>query len=225
MCQNVDTIVNPIENCPLKHILLGTKIMKNSVMQQIKNRIDALPARSAFVASDFTDIADYQNAKKCLLRLEEEKFVRRVLRGVYDKPYFSSLLNEFSSPDLEEISRAIARNYSWKIAPTGVTSLNLLGLSTQIASSYEYYSSGQYKSYEVGKMTIRFLHRSSKELLYLSYESALVVSAIKELGIGIDDEAVAKIRHRLSERSRAVLLEESAHVTKWIYEVIKRICR
>ena len=199
--------------------------MKNSVMEQIKNRIAALPARSAFVASDFTDIADYQNAKKCLLRLEEEKFVRRVLRGVYDKPYFSSLLNEFSSPDLEEISRAIARNYSWKIAPTGVTSLNLLGLSTQVVSSYEYYSSGQYKNYEVGKMAIRFLHRSSKELLYLSYESALVVSAIKELGIGIDDETVAKIRHRLSERSRAVLLEESAHVTKRIYEVIKRICR
>jgi hypothetical protein len=199
--------------------------MKNSAMQQIKNRIDALPVRSAFVASDFTDIADYQNAKKCLLRLEEEKFVRRVLRGVYDKPYFSGLLNEFSSPDLEEISKAIARNYSWKIAPTGVTSLNLLGLSTQVVSSYEYYSSGQYKNYEVGKMTIRFLHRSSKELLYLSYESALVVSAIKELGIGIDDEAVAKIRHRLSERSRAVLLEESAHVTKWIYEVIKRICQ
>ena len=199
--------------------------MKNSVMEQIKSRIDALPARSAFVASDFTDIADYQNAKKCLLRLEEEKFVRRVLRGVYDKPYFSGLLNEFSSPDLEEISRAIARNYSWKIAPTGVTSLNLLGLSTQVVSSYEYYSSGQYKNYEVGEMEIRFLHRSSKELLNLSYESALVVSAIKELGTGIDDEAVAKIRHRLSERSRAVLLEESAHVTKWIYEVIKRICR
>ena len=76
--------------------------MKNSVMQQIKNRIDALPARSAFVASDFTDIADYQNAKKCLLRLEEGKFVRRVLRGVYDKPYFSGLLNEFSSPDLRK---------------------------------------------------------------------------------------------------------------------------
>lgn len=203
---------------------MGTKTMKNSVMEQIKNRIDALPARSAFVASDFTDIADYQNAKKCLLRLEEEKFVRRVLRGVYDKPYFSGLLNEFSSPDLEEISRAIARNYSWQIAPTGITSLNLLGLSTQVVSSYEYYSSGQYKNYEVGKMTIRFLHRSSKELLYLSYESALVVSAIKELGIGIDDEAVAKIRHRLNERSRAVLLKESAHVTKWIYEVIKRIC-
>lgn len=199
--------------------------MKNSVMEQIKNRIDALPARSAFVTSDFTDIADYQNAKKCLLRLEEEKFVRRVLRGVYDKPYFSGLLNEFSSPDLGEISRAIARNYSWKIAPTGATSLNLLGLSAQVVSSCEYYSSGQYKNYEVGKMTIRFLHRSSKELLYLSHESALVVSAIKELGIGIDDEAVAKIRHRLSERSRAVFLEESAHVTKWIYEVIKRICR
>jgi hypothetical protein len=199
--------------------------MKNSVMEQIKNRIDALPARSAFVASDFTDIADYQNAKKCLLRLEGEKRIRRVLRGVYDKPYFSSILHEFSAPDLEEIARAIARNYSWQIAPTGVTSLNLLGLSTQVVSAYEYYSSGQYKNYEVGKMEIRFIHRSSKELLNLSYESALVVSTIKELGTGIDDDQIAKIRHRLSERSRAVLLEESAHVTKWIYEVIKRICQ
>ena len=199
--------------------------MMNSVMEQIKNRIDALPARSAFVASDFTDIADYQNAKKCLLRLEGERVIRRVLRGVYDKPYFSSLLNEFSAPDLEEIAKAIARNFSWQIAPTGVTSLNLLGLSTQVVSAIEYYSSGQYKSYEVGKMTIRFLHRSSKELLNLSYESALVVSAIKELGTEIGDESIEKIRNRLTDKSRATLLEESAHVTKWIYEVIKRICR
>ena len=199
--------------------------MKNSVMEQISKRIDRLPVRSAFVASDFTDIADYQNAKKCLLRLEGEKRVRRVLRGVYDKPYFSSILNEFSAPDLEEIARAIARNYSWQIAPTGVTSLNLLGLSTQVVSAYEYYSSGQYKNYEVGKMEIRFLHRSSKELLNLSYESALVVSAIKELGPEIDEDHIVKIKSRLSDKSKARLLEESARVTKWIYEVIKRICQ
>jgi len=199
--------------------------MKNSVMEQIKGRIDGLPDRSAFVASDFTDIADYQNAKKCLLRLEGEKFIRRVLRGIYDKPYYSDLLKEFSSPDLEEVAKAIARNYSWQIAPTGVTSLNLLGLSTQVVHAIEYYSSGQYKSYEVGKMTIRFLHRSSKELLNLSYESALVVSAIKELGVNIGDDAVAKMKSRLGEKSKAILLEESAHVTKWIYEVIKRICQ
>lgn len=199
--------------------------MKNSVMEQISKRIDGLPARSAFVASDFTDIADYQNAKKCLLRLEGEKRVRRVLRGVYDKPYFSSILNEFSAPDLEEIARAIARNYSWQIAPTGVTSLNLLGLSTQVVSAIEYYSSGQYKNYEVGKMEIRFIHRSSKELLNLSYESALVVSAIKELGPEIDEGHIVKIKSRLSDKSKARLLEESARVTKWIYEVIKRICQ
>ena len=204
---------------------IGDKTMKNSVMEQIKKRIDAFLPRSAFVASDFTNIADYQNAKKCLLRLEGEGHIRRVLRGVYDKPYFSQLLNEYSAPDLEEVARAIARNFSWQIAPTGLTSLNLLGLSTQVVNSYEYFSSGQYKNYGVGKMEIRFLHRSSKELLNLSYESALVVSAIKELGVGIDDDAIAKIKSRLNEKSKTTLLEESSHVTKWIYEVIKRICQ
>ena len=209
----------------LKIYTIGDKLMKNSVMEQIKQRIDGLPSRGAFVASDFTDIAPYQNAKKCLLRLEGEKRIRRVLRGVYDKPFFSSLLNEFSAPDLEEIAKAIARNYSWQIAPTGITSLNLLGLSTQVVSAYEYYSSGQYKSYEVGKMEIRFLHRSSKELLNLSYESAMVVSAIKELGVGIGDGHIAKIKSRLSDDGKARLLKESTHVTKWIYDVIKIICQ
>ena len=194
-------------------------------MGQIQKRIGNLPSRNAFVVSDFTDIADYQNAKKCLLRLEEERRIRRVIRGVYDKPYFSELLNDYASPDLDEVAKAIARNYSWQIVPTGPTSLNLLGLSTQVASSFEYYSSGQYKSYEIGKSTIRFRHRSSKELLNLSYESALVVSAIKELGIDIDEANIARIRNRLSEKGRSTLLTETTHVTKWIYEVIKKICQ
>ena len=44
-------------------------------------------------------------------------------------------------------------------------------------------------------------------------------------GPEIGDESIEKIKSRLTDKSRAALLEESAHVTKWIYEAIKRICR
>lgn len=198
--------------------------MANSEMNLIKNRIISMLHGSVFVVSDFTDIAEYQNAKKCLLRIEKEGLIRRVIRGIYDKPYFSNALNEYAAPNIEEVAKAIARNYNWKISPSGLTALNLLGLSTQVTNSYEYCSSGQYKTYEIGKISINFKHKSSKELLDLSYKSSLVVNAIKELGPLIDEESIETIRNRLSASEKRNLLQEASGVTKWIFETIKKIC-
>lgn len=198
--------------------------MTNSEMSFIRKRIMSLPAGSVFIVSDFTNITEYENAKKCLLRLEKEGLIRRVIRGIYDKPFFSNILNEYAAPNIEEVAKAIARNYNWKTSPTGITALNLLGLSTQVTNSYEFYSSGQYKTYEIGKITIHFKHKSSKELLDLSYKTSLVVNAIKELGPSIDEHLMLMIKKRLSAEEKYNLLHETSGVTKWIYEIIKKIC-
>lgn len=193
-------------------------------MYIIKTRIEQFAFGSAFVVSDFTDITDYENAKKCLLRLEKDSFIRRVIRGIYDKPYYSNVLKEYSSPNIEEIAKAIARNYGWEISPLGLTALNLLGLSTQVTNYYEYYSSGPYKTYSIGKITISFKHKSSKELFNLSYKSSLVVQAIKTIGVDIDEEMINRFKNLLTAQEKERLLKEANRVTKWIYEIIKRIC-
>lgn len=198
--------------------------MKNSEMNLIKNRIMNMPVGSVFVVSDFTDIAEYENAKKCLLRLEKEGLIRRIIRGIYDRPYFSNVLNEYAAPIIEEVAKAIARNYNWKTSPTGLTALNLLGLSSQVTNNYEFYSSGQYKTYKIGKIIVYFKHKSSKELLDLSYKSSLVVNAIKELGPSIAGQNIEIIKKRLSKEEKKILLNETSGVTKWIYELIKKIC-
>ena len=209
---------------PEVYTIRDKTIMIDSEMNIVKTKIMNMPSGSAFVVSDFTDIAEYENAKKCLLRLEKEGLIRRVIRGIYDKPYFSNVLSEYATPNIEEVAKAIARNYNWKISPFGLTALNLLGLSTQVANSYEYYSSGQYKSYVIGKIIICFKHKSSKELLDLSYKSSLVVNAIKELGPSIDGESIATIKKHLSNEEMNALLHETSGVTKWIYEIIKKMC-
>lgn len=197
--------------------------MKNTEMQSIKNRIKKLSYGSAFVVSDFTDIASYENAKKCLLRLEKDQIIRRVLRGVYDKPFYSQLIGEYSFPNIEEVAAAIARNYNRIIAPSGIAALNLLGLSTQVSNTYEYYSSGQYKNYTVGKIIISFKHKSSKELLNFSYKSSLVIQAIKEIGPNIDEETITRIRNHLNLKEKERLLKEASETTKWVYEIVKKI--
>lgn len=198
--------------------------MENSQMTFIRNKINAMPQGSAFVVSDFTEEVEYENAKKCLLRLEQEGFIRRVIRGIYDKPYFSKVLNEYSAPNIEEVAKAIARNYNWQIAPSGLTALNLLGLSNQVTNSYEYYSSGQYKTYGIGNIVISFKHKSSKELLNMSYKTSLVIQAIKELGPNIDTQSLSKIKKSLSQKEMRNLLNETNNSIKWIYEIIKTMC-
>lgn len=71
---------------------------------------------------------------KTLERLEDAGEIRRVLRGVYDCPHYSALLDEYEAPSPLKIAQAIARNYNWTIIPSGQISLNQLGLSTQVAA-------------------------------------------------------------------------------------------
>lgn len=198
--------------------------MKNSAMQLIKKRIGKMEYGQAFVISDFTDIADYENVKKCLLRLEKENLIKRIIRGVYYKPYYSNLIKDFSFPDFNMVADAIARNHNWIIAPSGITSLNYIGLSTQVVNGYEFNSTGPNKIYKIKNLTIRFKHKSSKDLLNLSYKSSVVVQAVKEIGINIDEKSISQIRRTLTAQDKTQLLKESRGVTKWVFEVLKKIC-
>jgi len=120
-----------------------------SCKSEMLSRIDEAEPGSACVVSDFTDVMDYGTARKNLARFAKSGIIRRVMRGVYDKPRYSEMLQEYVVPNPEEIAKAIARNYNWKIAPAGDTALNLLGLSAHVPADWEYVMSGPYKSYEI----------------------------------------------------------------------------
>ncbi len=52
--------------------------------------------------------------------------------GVDDYPRFSKFLDQSLSPDIDQVARALARKFRWRIQPSGATALNFLGLSTQV---------------------------------------------------------------------------------------------
>lgn len=193
---------------------------------QMQKRIEQVAYGSAFVVSDFTDIMDYGTAKRTLARLEENGTVRRVLRGVYDKPRYSSLLHEYASPDPDQIAQAIARNMNWTIAPSGNAALNILGLSTQVPANWCYISTGPYRSYQLETITIEFRHRADKTIAGMSYISATVIEALKAIGKDqVDDTVIYHLQKQLTEEQKELLLIESRQTTSWIYQIIKEICK
>ena len=197
----------------------------NTYISQMNNRISQAPYGKGFVVSDFTDIMEYEAAKKNIARLEKSGVLRRVIRGVYDKPKFSKLLNENTAPDINEIALALARNYNWTIAPSGNTALNLLGLSTQVPANWEYISTGPYRSYDIGKAKLRFSHRANKTIEGMSWKSAMVIEALKAIGKdSTNEKTISILRKRLTADDKKKLLAEARQTTSWVYSIIKMIC-
>ncbi len=197
-----------------------------SYLKKIQDRIQTTYNDGmGFTASDFTDLADYKTISKTLERLEDAGEIRRVLRGVYDCPHYSALLDEYEAPSPLKIAQAIARNYNWTIIPSGQISLNQLGLSTQVAAKWTFISDGPYKCYNIGNIEIQFKHSTNRNITGMSYKTAMVVQAMKELGkTYIQDNVISKLKNLLTPEEKERLYQETMKATVWMRPIIKVIC-
>lgn len=193
---------------------------------EIKERILSEKIGSVFVAADFADITDKTITNVILTRLEAEGTIRRVLRGVYDRPEYNDFLKEYVAPIPNNVAHALARNYGWTIVPCGDTALNLLGLSTQVPAAWVYVSDGTYKEYTFDNTTIQFKRTTNKEVSKLSYKTALTIQALKALGKDkINNAVLDNLRKLLTIDEKRVMIMEAKTATSWIYEYIRQICR
>lgn len=198
--------------------------MASGYSKQIQDRIGNALEGTVFVNSDFADIADTETIRRNLNRLTKTGILRRILKGIYEKPEYSEMLKEYVAADPEAVAKALARNYHWTIAPCGNTALNLLGLSTQVTAVWSYISDGPYKTYEWNSTKIEFKHRTNKEITGLSYMTALVIQALKTLGkANVTSETIQALSSRLSEEDKSVMLRDAAESTDWVYNAIRQI--
>lgn len=193
-------------------------------MKQIEERILSIPKGAVFMTSDFLDLADTTAINKALSRLAANGTIRRIVRGVYDRPAFSELLHEDAAPDMEQVAKAFARNYGWTIVPCGDIALNLLGLSTQVPAVWQYVSDGPYRQYTIGNRTLSFKHGANKDVSGLSDRYALVIQALKAMGKDrVDHSTLEKLASILSPEDRLAFLKDTQRRTAWINRVAKEL--
>jgi hypothetical protein len=195
-----------------------------AIEQKILSRIYGRGMGWAFTKIDFVTDFGEANIHKALSALTKAGTIRRVCVGVYDYPRQSELLGQLS-PDIDQVAQALARKFNWRIQPSGDTSLNLLGLSTQVPGKWLYLSDGPSRHYAIGGQELAFRQSALKDTGFALRESGLLVPAIKALGKEhIDAAVVEKLRQWLDPKLRTRLLRDTRMVTGWIYEVIKQVC-
>ena len=62
--------------------------------KEIQKRIGAAPDGTIFIVSDFADVADSETIRRNLNRFVQAGMLRRVLKGVFEKPKFSKLFGK-----------------------------------------------------------------------------------------------------------------------------------
>jgi hypothetical protein len=195
-----------------------------SIDNKIISRIYGSQRGWSFSKKDFMDLAGDDAIRKALSRLEEKGTIRRVLRGLYDYPRISTLLNTPMGPDLDQVARALARKSGWRIQPSENTALNLLGLSTQVPAQAVYLSDGPSKTVAIGKRELIFKKRALKESGFKYRESELVVQAIKALG---QDRMDADTRSTLAGALPATIwkkmIKDAKTAPAWVHEIIRAI--
>ena len=193
--------------------------MANGYSKQIQEQIKAAAEGTIFISSDFADIADTETIRRNLNRLTQAGMLRRILKGVYEKPKYSKLLDEYVAADPEAVANALARSYHWTIAPCGNTALNLLGLSAQVTAVWSYISDGPYKTYEWNSTKLEFKHRTNKEITGLSYMTSLVIQALKTLGrSNVTPEVIQMLSEKLTDKDKQACLKEATESTDWVQQ-------
>ena len=202
-------------NCDMKTEL------KKLILQRIRDK-----KLKAFSCYDFTDLAAYKAVSKCLERLEESQEIKRIIQGIYTLNLFDDILNLPILPSIDDIVNCLARKHKWIICPTGNTALNIMGLSTQVPSSYSYLSSGPYKSYLIYDIPVSLKRTMARELIDYSYKTLLLIQCIKAIGKdNITVEEIIILRNKLNPIDKRRALEETPILQAWIRKIVVLICK
>ena len=97
-------------------------------------------------------------------RLTNEGFLERLSRGIYLYPERDEILG-FLYPTIETIVKKIADRDGVRIAPTGFTSLNYLGLSKQVPMNIVYLTDGSPREITIKNHMIKLKKTSPANLV------------------------------------------------------------
>lgn len=195
-------------------------------MNSITNQIEKIMSENQgkiFSIHDFYSLGTKNTIKSVLYRLNEEKKVTRLMDGLYTKPKYSKILNEYSYPDANLVAQKIADKFSWTISPSGDTALNYIGISTQIPNEYIYISDGPYREYMYRTKKLIFKHTTNRNITSYSKELSILIQAIRALGkYGISNDDMKKLA-KFSKNVREDLKHDTLKIPVWIREVLKKI--
>jgi hypothetical protein len=128
--------------------------------------------------ADFADLGGRAAVDKTLQRLAAAGELRRIDRGLYDRPRKNSLTGQPTVPDYRAVIRAVTRRDQARAVVDGMTAANDLGLTTAVPARIEVLVDARLKPIKLGKQEIHFKFAAPSRLYWADRPAMRVVQAL-----------------------------------------------
>lgn len=168
------------------------------IADQISALIDASP-RQVWVPADFASLGGRDVIDKTLQRMVLRGDLRRIDRGLYDRPAINGLTKRTSTPDYRAVVDALARRDQTRLLVDGMTAANDLGLTDAVPARVTIYSDTRRRSIRLDKLLIEFKLAAPSRLYWAGRPAMRVVQALHWLKdmLPADDDKIRKKLARL----------------------------
>lgn len=186
----------------------------------LRKRIEALPEDSVLFRSDFPEYHS-EFVGETLAELTHEGLLVKLAQGIYAKPRWSRF--GVVLPSVDKIVQAIAARDNAEVLPSGMTALNVLGLSTQVPMKYSYLTTGSERTIKLKNQEIRLKRGVPKNFCYKTKLITLLVQALKALKQqNVGQEEIQVIRSLISkEPDRIALAKDVDMMPNWMKRIVK----
>lgn len=169
-----------------------TSELKAKIMMRIGNGSQ----RGVWTPKDFLDLGGRDAVDKTLQRLVRTGNLRRIDRGLYDKPSLNSLTQRYNPPDPRRVIEAIARRDQIRVLVDGMTAANDLGLTNAVPAKVVVHADARLKSISLGQMEIIFKPTAASKLYWAGRPAMRIVQALHWLRdtMGKEDQDEIMIR-------------------------------
>ena len=144
----------------------------------ILNRISAQPSIGVWTPVDILDLGSREAVDQALHRLTASKDLRRIARGLYDKPGTNRLTGKPTYPDYQHVVDALARRDQVRMVVDGITAANDLGLTDAVPARAVVLTDARLKPIKLGNLTIKFQHAAPSRLHWAGRPAMRVVQAL-----------------------------------------------
>jgi hypothetical protein len=164
----------------------------------VNARMDEANPGAVWTPGDFLDLGGREAVDKTLQRLVKAGAVRRIDRGLYDRPAFNSLTQQPNPADTRSIIDAVARRDQIRVLVDGMTAANDLGLTTAVPAKIIVHADARLRPIRLGALDITFRPTAASKLFWAGRPAMRIVQALHWLReIADTPEEDSRLRHQL----------------------------
>ena len=198
---------------------------ENSIDTKISRHIQRCARGSVFVPDTFAALGSRALVDKALQRLVADGELRRLSRGLYDKPRHDELLGTLW-PSVETIVKAIAQKDRIRTQPIGVYAENMLGLSEQVPAKVVLLTDGISRTVQAGPMQITLKRTTPRQMAAAGRLSGLLIQAFKSMGSQhITPAHIERLRKNIPAVERAKVMKDLALAPAWMRPLLRQVAQ